>query len=64
MITKKQWNNWVDLINSYTKYHGIRNLTEKEILKAMLKYTTNAESLVTCFTCDKKIFEKYKLKEE
>lgn len=57
MITKVEWQEWIDLVNSYTEYHNIRPLTDNDIVLAMLKHTVIAESLVTC-KIDVKGFER------
>ena len=53
MINEKEWKKWIELVNSYTEYHNVRELSEKEIIKSMLKFTVNAECVVTCFVDEK-----------
>lgn len=54
MITKKQWNKFVEMVNCYTDSYDIRELTEKEIIMSLMKHTTNAEGVASCFADNKK----------
>ena len=54
MITEKQWNKFVEMVNCYTDSYDIRELTEKEIIMSLMKHTTNAEGVASCFADNKK----------
>jgi len=54
MITKKQWNKFVEMVNCYTDSYNIRELTEKEIIMSLMKHTVNAQGVASCFADNKK----------
>ena len=46
MISKKQWDEWLMDCESYADIYEIK-VTEQDIINAMLKYSVNAECVIT-----------------